>query len=174
MAENNGWPSLPGDLPARVSEAAQAPPAPIHGGATSGAPVPPADIPNPGVSDKSGGLNPESKTFSIRCSAVEVRPILRIIAIFDKATDNQYITKKDAFEWDDDKAAANWRAHGVAFHQAVKAFRDPFGVERIDDRDNYGEERINLLGMCEGVILHVTYTERGTHTADLGPAGGKT
>jgi uncharacterized DUF497 family protein len=26
---------------------------------------------------------------------------------------------------------------------------------------NYGEERINLLGMCVGTILHVTYTERG-------------
>jgi len=38
----------------------------------------------------------------------------------------------------------------------LKAFRDPFGVERIDDRENYGEERINLLGMCEGVILHAT------------------
>ncbi len=23
------------------------------------------------------------------------------------------------------------------------------------------EERINLLGMCDGVILHVTYTARG-------------
>jgi uncharacterized DUF497 family protein len=34
-------------------------------------------------------------------------------------------------------------------------------VEWIDDRHHYGEERINLLGMCEGVILHVTYTERG-------------
>ena len=34
-------------------------------------------------------------------------------------------------------------------------------VERFDDREDYGEERINLLGMCEGVILHATYTERG-------------
>lgn len=71
--------------------------------------------------------------------------------------------KEDAFEWDDDKAAANCRAHGVAFSQAIKAFRDPFGVEWIDDRESYGEERINLLGMCDGVILHVTYTERGEH-----------
>ncbi len=31
----------------------------------------------------------------------------------------------------------------------------------IDDRENYGDERFNLLGICEGVILHVTYTERG-------------
>ena len=41
------------------------------------------------------------------------------------------------------------------------AFRDSFRVERIDDRENYGEERIRLLGMCRGTILHVTYAERG-------------
>jgi uncharacterized DUF497 family protein len=70
---------------------------------------------------------------------------------------------KDAFEWDDGKAAANWRSHGVAFHQAIKAFLDPFAIEWIDDRENYGEERINLLGMCGGVLLHVTYIERGNH-----------
>jgi uncharacterized DUF497 family protein len=65
------------------------------------------------------------------------------------------------FEWDDDKASTNWRDHGVAFHEAIAAFRDTFAVERIDDREDYGEERINLLGMCEGVLIHVTYTERG-------------
>lgn len=64
------------------------------------------------------------------------------------------------FEWDDGKAAANWRDHGVAFSEAILAFRDTFAVERIDDRQDYGEERINLIGMCEGVLLHVTYTER--------------
>ena len=64
------------------------------------------------------------------------------------------------FEWDDEKAALNWRRHGVAFSRAVLAFRDPFALEWIDDREDYGEERINLLGRCEGVLLHVTYTER--------------
>jgi uncharacterized protein len=67
----------------------------------------------------------------------------------------------DLFEWDSAKAVANWRDHGVAFEQAIEAFRDPFAVETIDDREDYGEERINLLGMSNGVILHVTYTERG-------------
>lgn len=38
---------------------------------------------------------------------------------------------------------------------------DHFAIEAIDDREEYGEERINLIGMCEGVLLHVTYTERG-------------
>ena len=67
----------------------------------------------------------------------------------------------DAFEWDDAKAAENWRRHGVTFVQAIKALRDPFAVEWIDEREDYGEERGNVLGMCNGVILHVTYAERG-------------
>ena len=65
------------------------------------------------------------------------------------------------FEWDSEKAALNWRKHGVTFQQAIKAFGDHFGIERIDDRENYGEERIVLIGMCDGVILYVAYTERG-------------
>lgn len=65
------------------------------------------------------------------------------------------------FEWDDAKAARNLADHGVGFPQAVAAFTDPFAIEWIDDRHEYGEERVNLLGMCQGVVLHVTYTERG-------------
>ena len=60
------------------------------------------------------------------------------------------------FEWDNIKAASNWRDHGVTFDQAAKAVGDAFAVEAIDDREAYDEERINLLGMCDGVILHVT------------------
>ena len=59
------------------------------------------------------------------------------------------------FEWRDAKAAENMRDHGIAFDKAVKAFADPYAVEWIDEREAYGEERCNLLGMCEGVILHV-------------------
>jgi uncharacterized protein len=65
------------------------------------------------------------------------------------------------FEWDDGKAAVNWRDHGLSFEEAIKAFRDPFAVEQLDTREDYGEERINLIGMCDAVLIHVTYTERG-------------
>ena len=34
-------------------------------------------------------------------------------------------------------------------------------MELVDNREDYGEERINLIGMCDGILLHVTYTERG-------------
>lgn len=64
------------------------------------------------------------------------------------------------FEWDPQKAARNLRDHGVTFDQGAKATSDPFAVEWIDDREDYGEERVNLLGMCEGVLLHVSFTER--------------
>lgn len=64
------------------------------------------------------------------------------------------------FEWDDAKAAANYRKHGVTFEQAAHAFRDPFAVEWIDERAAYGEERVILLGMSGGQILSVVYTER--------------
>ena len=81
----------------------------------------------------------------------------------------------DRFEWNRDKAAANLAKHGVAFHEAILAFRDPFAVERIDDRENYGEERVNMLAMGKGTVLHVTYSERGDCIRiNLGQTGGKT
>lgn len=69
--------------------------------------------------------------------------------------------REQTFDWDENKAAANWHDHGVTFQQAIKAINDYFLVEWIDDRENYGEERISLLGMCDEILLHVTYTERG-------------
>jgi uncharacterized DUF497 family protein len=46
------------------------------------------------------------------------------------------------FEWNDAKAEGNWQIHGVRFELATTVFGDPFAVERIDDRENYGEERL--------------------------------
>ena len=65
------------------------------------------------------------------------------------------------FEWDDAKAAENQRKHGVSFAFAVRAFRDPYAIEWIDDREAYGEERTILLAAADGSILVVIYTERG-------------
>ena len=65
------------------------------------------------------------------------------------------------FEWDDTKAAANLRDHRVSFEQAAVACRDPFAVEWIDARENYGEERSGLLGLYGREVLFVAYTERG-------------
>jgi uncharacterized DUF497 family protein len=44
------------------------------------------------------------------------------------------------FDWHDAKADANLQSHGVSFDLAMTVFRDPFAVERLDDREDYGEE----------------------------------
>jgi len=67
------------------------------------------------------------------------------------------------FEWDERKAARNLRVHRVSFEQAADACRDVFAIDEIDDRFDYGEERMTLLGLSGGDILHVTYTERGNN-----------
>jgi hypothetical protein len=51
----------------------------------------------------------------------------------------------DALNWDDAKAAENSRRHGLSFQQGAKALHNSFAVEWIDDREHYGEERVNLL-----------------------------
>jgi uncharacterized DUF497 family protein len=39
-------------------------------------------------------------------------------------------------EPDEDKAAFNWREHGLEFDEAIKVFQDPFAVERVDTRED--------------------------------------
>ncbi|MGB9154263.1 MAG: BrnT family toxin [Alphaproteobacteria bacterium] len=64
------------------------------------------------------------------------------------------------FEWDKTKAKDNYAKHGVSFDLAKKVFKDPFAVEFLDDREDYGEERFVILGMADGHIFYVAYTER--------------
>jgi len=64
------------------------------------------------------------------------------------------------FEWDEEKARQNLRKHGVSFEQATQAFRDPIGIEWMDDSENYGEERAILLGMAGNGLLMVVHTDR--------------
>ncbi len=66
-----------------------------------------------------------------------------------------------SFQWDDDKAASNYAKHGVGFEAARRVFKDPFAIEEIDDRENYGEERFILMGMASGRLLVVVYAMRG-------------
>jgi uncharacterized protein len=65
------------------------------------------------------------------------------------------------FEWDKAKAKANFRRHGVSFDLAKAVFRDPFAIERLDDREEHGEERFVIIGAAEGkALLFVAYIER--------------
>lgn len=64
------------------------------------------------------------------------------------------------FEWDEDKAAANWKKHGVDFRDAVRVFSDPFRKEFYDAAHSGDEDRYNTIGMVRD-ILFVVYVERG-------------
>jgi uncharacterized DUF497 family protein len=65
------------------------------------------------------------------------------------------------FEWDPAKAARNEADHGVTFEMATAVFGDPFGIDYLDDREDYGEDRYVLIGMADGRLLYVAYTMRG-------------
>jgi uncharacterized protein len=43
---------------------------------------------------------------------------------------------------------------------ATEVFKDPFAIERLDDREDYGEKRFILIGSAAGSILTVIYAER--------------
>ena len=49
--------------------------------------------------------------------------------------------------------------HLVRISQA--AFRDPFALEFLDDRFDYGEERFILIAMLDGLCLTVVDAPRG-------------
>lgn len=64
------------------------------------------------------------------------------------------------FDWDEAKAAANFRKHGVAFADAHR-FEFDTAFVGIDDDIAYGEERVKAYGFI-GPALHVmVYVERG-------------
>lgn len=65
------------------------------------------------------------------------------------------------FEWDEEKAARNAAIHGVSFATATGVFNDPFAVEWVDDREDYGEDRrYVLIGVFDDRVLCVVYTLR--------------
>jgi uncharacterized protein len=64
------------------------------------------------------------------------------------------------YEWDNGKAANNLRKHGVDFADAIAALEDPNRLEETDTRFNYGEERIQVIGMAHGNVLFVIVTHR--------------
>lgn len=63
------------------------------------------------------------------------------------------------FEWDQAKEQSNIAKHRLDFRTASKVFLDSFLIEFEDDR-GYEETRWNVIGIVDGRVLLVTYTER--------------
>jgi len=62
------------------------------------------------------------------------------------------------FEWDENKRQTNITKHGIDFIDAQKIF-DYDTVTIEDNRFNYGEQRFIAIGLLNGKIIVVVYTE---------------
>ncbi|HEY1646403.1 MAG TPA: BrnT family toxin [Terracidiphilus sp.] len=63
------------------------------------------------------------------------------------------------FEWDKVKAASNLKKRGVSFLTAAAIFSHE-RLERVDDREDYGEVRWIALGRVDIEVYRVVYTWR--------------
>jgi uncharacterized DUF497 family protein len=63
------------------------------------------------------------------------------------------------FEWDEAKARSNLKKHGVSFLTAAAIFSNE-RLERIDDREDYGEIRWIALGRVGTEVYRVVFTWR--------------
>ena len=69
------------------------------------------------------------------------------------------------FEWDDEKANANLKEHGVSFDEAKTVFEDPLYVDFYDPDHSLDEHRYIIIGESEGgQVLIISYTVRGDRT----------
>ncbi len=65
------------------------------------------------------------------------------------------------FEWDDEKANANLKKHGVSFDEAKTLFDDLFSVELFDPDHSDSESRFVIVGESNlQRLLIVSYAER--------------
>jgi uncharacterized protein len=63
------------------------------------------------------------------------------------------------YTWDPEKDAVNRRKHGLSLAVGIDALEDPYRDSWVDDRFDYGEERIITLGLSKEGILYVVSTD---------------
>ncbi len=65
------------------------------------------------------------------------------------------------FEWDRDKAAANFRKHDVSFEEASSVFGDALAITFNDPMHSVREHRFLVFGISQsGILLVVSFEER--------------
>ncbi|MFN8490230.1 MAG: BrnT family toxin [Caldilineaceae bacterium] len=67
------------------------------------------------------------------------------------------------FEWDERKRRINLQKHGLDFRDVWKIFNAPL-VIAPDERKDYGEERWTGIGVLQGQIVVIAFTERAEET----------
>src|SRR5437016_14649058 len=65
------------------------------------------------------------------------------------------------FEWDERRAAANEKKHGVSFHEAATVFGDPLAITFADPDHSENERRYVTFGMSRvDRLLVVAHADR--------------
>ncbi|MBN2466283.1 BrnT family toxin [candidate division WOR-3 bacterium] len=68
------------------------------------------------------------------------------------------------FEWNEEKAVANVRKHGVTFHEAATVFGDPLAATFADPDHSVSEQRYLTFGVSRFdrrlVVAHADYGRR--------------
>jgi uncharacterized DUF497 family protein len=62
------------------------------------------------------------------------------------------------FEWDEAKRRSNLWRHGIDFATLREVFEGA-RVTDLDDRYDYGEERLLTLGLLKGRVVAIVHTE---------------
>jgi len=59
------------------------------------------------------------------------------------------------YEWDESKRKSNLGKHGLDFVDVCIVFDDPFLLEFMDVREEYGEKRYIAIGLYKNLIVTV-------------------
>lgn len=70
------------------------------------------------------------------------------------------------FEWDERKNQSNNAKHGFDFADAFRIFNLPLVVD-LDEREDYGEDRFIGIGLLDGRVVVVVYTEPSEETVRI-------
>ncbi len=67
------------------------------------------------------------------------------------------------FEWDESKATANLKKHGVSFEEAKAVFDNPLAVIFNDETHSVDEQREIIIGHSQrNRLLLISFTERSS------------
>jgi uncharacterized DUF497 family protein len=67
------------------------------------------------------------------------------------------------YEWDEAKNRSNFAKHGLRFEDAEQVLFGP-SITFVDDRFDYGEERLPTLGLLAGRLVVIAHAPRDEGT----------
>ncbi len=69
-------------------------------------------------------------------------------------------------EWDEPKNQSTYARHGFDFADAFRIFNLPMVVD-LDEREDYSEDRLIGIGLLDGRVVVVVYTEPNEETVRI-------